>query len=102
MEMIPKIAFGEVFCWWPPRTSVRRTCTIDDGQGRIRRIDIYVSKIALMDASRSTSTPSNEELEAMAKRLWDKRIYPVVKQRIMDGQFAPDGTLQVTTAEIGR
>jgi hypothetical protein len=39
--------------------------------------------------------------QAMAKRLWDRRIYPVVKRRIKAGDFAPDGTLLVTTMEIG-
>jgi hypothetical protein len=107
METIPKVTFGEAFRWHPPKRSVHRDCTIDEGQGRIRHINIYVSYIALMDASRSASMPlhegeeDHEELEAMTKQIWNSRIYPVVKRRIKAGQFDSDGTLQVTTMEIG-
>jgi hypothetical protein len=99
--MIPQVTFGDEFRWYPPKQSVHRSCTIDEGRGRIRRVDIYVSCMALMDALRIAATPSHEELEAMAKRLWDKRIYPVVKRRIRLGEFDSDGALLVTTAEIG-
>ena len=101
METIPQVTFGEVFRWYPPKRSVHRSCIIDEGQGRIRRIDIYVSCEAIVDASRLEATPKDEDLVNAAKRLWDRRIYPVVKRRIKAGEFDPDGTLLVTTMEIG-
>jgi hypothetical protein len=107
METIQQITFGEAFRWYSPRTSVHRSCTINEGQGRIVRINIYISYVALMDALQVSATPlhegeeDHEELENMAKRLWDKRIYPVVKRRINARDFDSDGTLQITTMEIG-
>jgi hypothetical protein len=100
MYTIPKVTFGEEFRWHPGRRSVHLLCTIDEGQGRIRRIEIYISEEALMDAQRLTATPNEDELVNAADRLWPKLIYPVVKRRIKANAVDADGSLLITSAEL--
>jgi hypothetical protein len=100
MDTIPQVTFGEDFRWHAGRRSVHRSCTLDGGQGRIRRIEIYIPEEALMDAERLTATPKTDELVSAAKRLWDSQIYPVVKRRIKADEVDPDGTLLITSREL--
>jgi hypothetical protein len=99
VKTIPHVTFGEAIRWHPIKRSVHRTCTVYEGQGRIRHIDIYISEEALMDTLRLAKADPIDLMKA-AGRLWNKHIYPIVKRRIWAREVSPDGTLMITSMEI--
>src|SRR4051794_30643176 len=100
MNIIPQVTFGEEFRWHFDRGSVHRSCILNEGHGRIRRIEIYISKEALMDAQRLTETPKEDKLVNLAKQLWENQILPVVIRQIRVAAWDSDGSLRVTSAEL--
>src|SRR3954447_23883948 len=101
MYTIPKVTFGEEFRWHFDRGSVHRSCTIDEGQGRIRRIRIYISEEALMGAWPLTGKTKTDELVNAAKQLWESLILPVVKRKINAAEWDSDWSIRITSEELG-
>jgi hypothetical protein len=100
MYTIPQVTFGEEFSWHFDRSSVHRSCTLNEGYGRIRRIEIYISEEALMDAQRLTAAPKKDELVNLAKRLWENEIRPIVIRQIKAAAWDSDGSLRITAVEL--